>query len=58
MADKYYGELQKYIDMLKAGNAIAARMDKKIISEHTAKVLFGEMIEDLAHRIQKEKMPQ
>jgi len=52
------GELQKYFDMLVQGNAIAVRMDKKIISEHTAKTLFGKMIEDLAHAIQEEKQTQ
>jgi hypothetical protein len=50
-----YGELQKYMVLLRSGNAIAARMENGQISEHTAKVLFGRMIETLAEEIRDER---
>lgn len=44
---KDYGELNKYFEMLRAGNAIAVRLHEEIISEHTAKILFARMVTDL-----------
>lgn len=50
-----YGELQKYFELLKRGNVVAARLHNGQISHHAANVLFKKIIEDLATKIQEEK---
>jgi hypothetical protein len=52
---KDFGELNKYFEMLRQGNAIASRLNAQIISEHSAKTLFVKMIENLTKEVLKDK---
>lgn len=40
-----HAEFGKYFRLLVSGNAIAARLEQTIISEHTALVLFKKLFE-------------
>jgi hypothetical protein len=52
--ERDYGELTKYFNMLREGNAIASRFHNNIISEHSAKTLFVKMIENMTKQVLKD----
>jgi hypothetical protein len=50
-----YGELQKYFELLRKGNVVAARLHNGQISHHAATVLFKKVIEEFCITYQEEK---